>query len=226
MSFFQTTYFWNNGKCQSARPKSELRNRDWVDYRTLNIFFSISSTPFRSEVRQRTSGQRMWHEYKSRANVNIWTAIARFSCMRRRKEKKRKKNDLRSKQTCISAIQGSSPYEMPEVCQCVMSAHGRFHRPGNNKPLPVHQPCGLSDESSPLCRYEWEECRLFTLYESICDCGRETDINGAICLLSPPEAQPWWLTAPPCHFLGEPSVLQGWQASTHISASEAQTDTL
>lgn len=56
---------------------------------------------------------------------------------------------------------------MPEVCQGVMSAHGRFHRPGNNKPLPVHQPCGLSDDSSPQCRYEWEEGRLFTLYESM-----------------------------------------------------------
>lgn len=162
----------------------------------------------------------MWHGNKSKANVNIWTAIAQFSCIRRRKEKK--KNDLGSKQTCISAIQGSSPYEMPEVCQCVMSAHGRFHRPGNSKPLPVHQPFW----SIRLLSAGMDEKRAGGLHcMRACNCVRETDSNGAICLLIPPEAQPWWLTAPPCHFLGEPGVSQGWQASTHISASKAHTDT-
>lgn len=77
----------------------------------------------------------------------------------------KKKDDLRCKQTCISTIQGSSPDEIPEVCQCVMSAQGCFHRPGNNMPPPLCQPCGLSDESTPQCKYGWEKGRLSTWYE-------------------------------------------------------------
>lgn len=77
----------------------------------------------------------------------------------------------------ISATQGSSPYEMPEVCQCVMSAHGCCHHPGNNKPLPLHQPGGLLDESPLQRRYGWEQGRLFTLYGCmrmcVCVWGRQ-----------------------------------------------------
>lgn len=64
----------------------------------------------------------------------------------------------------ISAIKDSSTYAMPEVCQCVLSAHGCCHRSSNNKPLPLHQPCSLLDWLRTECRYGWEQGWLFTQY--------------------------------------------------------------
>lgn len=164
--------------------ESVPNNRDWVTYGTLNIFFLCSSTPLRSEVKLRTSRQRTWHRNKL-GLMSTWDGYG-ISLLHAQEESKEKK-DLRNKQTCISAIQGSSPYEMPEVCQCVMSAFivpviiSCFHFI-SPAAFQMIRPCSAGiNEKRAGCLHGMKACK--------CIC--ETDSAGAICLLSPPEAQPW-----------------------------------
>lgn len=148
------------------------------------MFVVSLSTCWRSEVKPRTTRQRMWHRNKLGLMSTCGSLQHKFcACARGKKRKK----DLRSKQTCIRAIQGSSPYEMPEVCQCVMSA---FIAPVIISHFHFISPAVF--RMTRLCSASLKEKRADCLHcMTPCNCVHETDGDGAICLLAHPKAQPW-----------------------------------